>query len=306
MLLFQDDADPAASEAVSRGLSVAELIAWADTLDPASEVNRAQLLTSVGAFLEYADRLADAVPVLEEAVADGGEVVPDARVYLATALLRLGEEERAGALFDAVRHDRPTDPLVYEIVGEAWEMRDELATAEHWFMTGWNRCLKDESADMANTLMLLVGRRRVRLAQGLGQDHFDEVAEEYLAANRRAHVDPGPLVQGFVPAGEWEAWPTARPPGADFEEQVLLLERVLRSTASGRRVTCVPLEAAGLAAYAAEAGLEPDGDEARWGYLDLLADQGRGRSWPPGRNEPCWCGSERKYKKCCGRPMALD
>lgn len=22
--------------------------------------------------------------------------------------------------------------------------------------------------------------------------------------------------------------------------------------------------------------------------------------WPPGRNQPCWCGSERKYKKCCG------
>jgi uncharacterized protein YchJ len=22
-------------------------------------------------------------------------------------------------------------------------------------------------------------------------------------------------------------------------------------------------------------------------------------SWPPGRNEPCWCGSTTKYKKCC-------
>jgi len=22
----------------------------------------------------------------------------------------------------------------------------------------------------------------------------------------------------------------------------------------------------------------------------------------PGRNEPCWCGSARKYKKCCGTP----
>ncbi|MGA4539020.1 SEC-C metal-binding domain-containing protein [Uniformispora flossi] len=23
--------------------------------------------------------------------------------------------------------------------------------------------------------------------------------------------------------------------------------------------------------------------------------------WPP-RNGPCWCGSDRKYKKCCGSP----
>ena len=21
----------------------------------------------------------------------------------------------------------------------------------------------------------------------------------------------------------------------------------------------------------------------------------------PGRNDPCWCGSGKKYKKCCGR-----
>ncbi|WP_419161607.1 SEC-C metal-binding domain-containing protein [Candidatus Palauibacter sp.] len=25
----------------------------------------------------------------------------------------------------------------------------------------------------------------------------------------------------------------------------------------------------------------------------------------PGRNEPCDCGSDRKYKKCCGRLRAL-
>jgi hypothetical protein len=24
-------------------------------------------------------------------------------------------------------------------------------------------------------------------------------------------------------------------------------------------------------------------------------------AWPPERNAACWCGSARKYKKCCGR-----
>jgi hypothetical protein len=31
--------------------------------------------------------------------------------------------------------------------------------------------------------------------------------------------------------------------------------------------------------------------------------------WPPGRNDPCWCGSRAKYKKCClprGRERAED
>lgn len=26
----------------------------------------------------------------------------------------------------------------------------------------------------------------------------------------------------------------------------------------------------------------------------------------PGRNDPCPCGSGRKYKKCCGDPLADD
>jgi len=35
----------------------------------------------------------------------------------------------------------------------------------------------------------------------------------------------------------------------------------------------------------------------------MHADERRAISeqrWPPGRNEPCRCGSERKYKRCCG------
>ncbi len=33
-----------------------------------------------------------------------------------------------------------------------------------------------------------------------------------------------------------------------------------------------------------------------WFYLDGIV-----RSEPnPGRNDPCWCGSGKKYKKCCG------
>ncbi len=39
-----------------------------------------------------------------------------------------------------------------------------------------------------------------------------------------------------------------------------------------------------------------------WVYLELSADDPRSRAWPPGRNEPCWCDSGRKYKKCCGSP----
>ena len=29
-------------------------------------------------------------------------------------------------------------------------------------------------------------------------------------------------------------------------------------------------------------------------------------AWPPGRNQPCWCGSGHKYKKCCAATTSID
>jgi len=33
---------------------------------------------------------------------------------------------------------------------------------------------------------------------------------------------------------------------------------------------------------------------------ELPDDETAGVPWPPDRNQPCWCGSDTKYKKCCG------
>jgi uncharacterized protein YecA (UPF0149 family) len=34
--------------------------------------------------------------------------------------------------------------------------------------------------------------------------------------------------------------------------------------------------------------------------VEELEARDDGEAWPPGRNDECWCGSGRKYKKCCG------
>ncbi len=48
---------------------------------------------------------------------------------------------------------------------------------------------------------------------------------------------------------------------------------------------------------------EQDPSQLRAQYAaDVVRDPSRTVTWPPGRNEPCWCGSGRKYKKCCGAP----
>ncbi len=54
------------------------------------------------------------------------------------------------------------------------------------------------------------------------------------------------------------------------------------------------------AAWCEDEGYDPADRRSRGTFIELERDAGPGRGWPPGRNEPCWCGSERKYKRCCG------
>ena len=64
--------------------------------------------------------------------------------------------------------------------------------------------------------------------------------------------------------------------------------------------------ATGVAASAAVQELAPDDTAARAalraGQRPRRTDAPATATKTPGRNEPCPCGSGRKYKKCCGRP----
>lgn len=55
-------------------------------------------------------------------------------------------------------------------------------------------------------------------------------------------------------------------------------------------------------AYARRTDKDPAERQARRDYGEWCAANRPERTlaWPPPRNGPCWCGSERKYKKCCG------
>ena len=41
--------------------------------------------------------------------------------------------------------------------------------------------------------------------------------------------------------------------------------------------------------------------QGRWVYVDGQQPPARRASAKVGRNDPCSCGSKRKYKRCCGR-----
>ncbi|MFD3688928.1 SEC-C domain-containing protein [Nocardiopsis sp. NPDC058631] len=84
------------------------------------------------------------------------------------------------------------------------------------------------------------------------------------------------------------------------------VERALRSQAQDHpgallaTVLTTPEELGALADADGPDAADPASLES-WARA-LPPDSGRLSPWPPERNHPCWCGSGRKYKKCCGSP----
>jgi hypothetical protein len=79
-------------------------------------------------------------------------------------------------------------------------------------------------------------------------------------------------------------------------------ELLLRQAAHrfARHPVLAPVTVDALEAYAAEHGVAADSAEAQSGLAAELAGEDAVMAWPPERNAPCWCGSQRKYKRCCG------
>ncbi|PDP84544.1 zinc-binding protein [Glycomyces fuscus] len=219
--------------------------------------------------------------------------------------------------------------------GPAEVLGDSLRELERWdgalrcFNIAARQLLAEPPEDLADendlSLSPLVSRLLARMKLGLPHDAHDEVA--LAVAERQAEGALG------LPYEE-EGWPEEDGPGREVEAlysreafdgaraRGLLTgegaehgadayyraaERSLRQRdrehpGTLRSVALHGVEA--VAEFAERSGLDPaDDDTVRdWVDLELTADDPRLRSWPPGRNEPCWCGSGRKYKKCCGSP----
>jgi hypothetical protein len=91
----------------------------------------------------------------------------------------------------------------------------------------------------------------------------------------------------------------------DHEDYRRELESSLRDSSELGKVSVVAIDLAEVDAFAKRTGRDPRRRSTRLAYLSTLPDRDA-ISWPPERNTPCWCASQRKYKKCCGRPGFRD
>ena len=279
---------------------------------------RATALFEAAAAWRRAGDDARAEERLRELLAEGGEDGRLRQVRAAELAEDRGDLAGAQALLDDLRAQRPLWSMACHMAAEQLEHRGRMQESLHWFNLAVSRCDPDEidralagEHGRASALVILWGRRRVRQALGYPADALDTGTPEPPGRRFPSSADvldsdgvvPGQNARTlFWQRGEVEAahdrWPDLVETADGYYRD--LEERFAEYAARGVRLTLVPATADGMAAYADDVGRPLEDETTRHDYMLARAEEGVAVAWPPPRNGPCWCGSGRKYKKCCG------
>jgi tetratricopeptide (TPR) repeat protein len=274
----------------------------------------AESRSKLDAALGYVDRAIEAYGTRDDGQAAG------ARALRARILFRSGRDDDAMAELDPLRPLLTQHPDAPAFIGAALTAGRRDRVAEQWLTEAVKAAL-DERAEAGSTtaepvsaedagllFFLLQQRHRTRHALGLSHDAHDNLAdrlETRLAnATAQAAVEPADDLL-FWPRAEFDRllaqWPALSAAyGEDFDDHRARLERELVRLAGIGRIglSLLPGTTAGLTEFAGADG-DPADPLVRDGYARQLDAGSEQISWPPERNEACWCGSGTKYKKCC-------
>ncbi|PRX50192.1 SEC-C motif-containing protein [Prauserella shujinwangii] len=290
--------------------------------------DHAQCMLEAAGYWHLAGRDDRAREIFEQYLDTDQAVVPDPRLAYADFLLDVGEEDRARELADEAWRDAALSVADHEFGGEIFEVAlGEPETALHWYNRGVALAVDPTTpptaAELARDVALLglfAGRRRVREQLGHVADDWDALAAAAAEAARTEfagrELPPPPqrVAVLYFPRAELaeylRRWPGGYPgftdaadPHTDHRREV---ERALRNDVSGVTLAVATGAVARFAEFAERHGLDPTEAATRARYAAHLGNEGAVVPWPPGRNDRCWCGSGRKYKKCCGSPGFLD
>jgi tetratricopeptide (TPR) repeat protein len=221
------------------------------------------------------------------------------REMLGWYLLKAGEREEGESTFTALREERPDDPHLHALFAAARSDSGDLEGALSAFEKALE--LAKETADESLIGRLRAERQECRLKLGLSPDAEDRLAE------RGAFSAPEPTsyATAWFPRDQIEAalerWPDLADDLEDPDADCRTIEARLREmrAATGRAPSVAPLSVEALLEFASEQDLDTKTGTARSRFAALLDRRGETVPWPPGRNDPCWCGSGRKYKRCC-------
>jgi tetratricopeptide (TPR) repeat protein len=254
--------------------------------------------------LEQSGQYDEAIAILGELQELTGD---DQRWHVAWMHVLAGRRGEADAIWAALERDHPGDPTVPFLAGSAHAEAQEPAVAAELFARALELALAS-GAD-GDTLRQIVGERTQALVDAdLAPEPVDEAARLALARAAAQGADT-PVATPYFPRDEFDvalaAWPSFAEDwaGDGHAAYALELDRRMRAVAPGapRHPVVAPLTVARVRALAEANELDEGAAEVRARAAYDVAQEGGASAWPPGRNEPCWCGSDKKYKKCCGR-----
>jgi hypothetical protein len=270
-----------------------------------------------------------------------GEQAHAAHAGITEQLLALGRSTEADERLAALRHALDTAPEPdLDVYADTAVMLDEHQRGDDaitWCEAGLARSSPPADTGGENILpsthaRMLMLRSELRKEKGLEPDALDEQAEEEDERSRQAVrsmfealskavpgqrgllPDDGAAYNAVIlhwPEPQFTAvrarWPeTTALYGEDYAHYRGLLQREAQgySDAGAARTVIVHGTLDDYDDYTARTGKNPTERQTRRDYGEWCATNHPERTlaWPPPRNGPCWCGSDRKYKKCCGSP----
>lgn len=276
------DADPPDHRAVAEIME--KMLAHPDANDlldiPATLEDLATAYAELG-------RLDDAIRTAKRAVAAGENAAPiSARLLLADLYLRAGRFPDAHAAYDTVKAAEPGAAWIYHVAASDYLSAGDRVRALQWVDEGI--AVAKRAGDPDGILKRLLARR------------------EQIAPAGAVKPKQGTLAMGYFPEAQYalaaQRWPQfAQDVAATYDAYRRQVQASLvQLKAQGETVWLVPTAVAALERWCGARGLDPATARGRSEYAAHQLSQGVGRPWPPERNDDCWCGSGRKYKKCCG------
>lgn len=297
---------------------------------PEAHPHRAEYLDELAYAYQQLGRFDDAVDAMRQAITAGwdGELDdhPSAQALIADLLLRAGRDQEADDAWQLAKREEPNDPWLYQSAGSAYADVGLHAKALPWQTKGLELALaRPQDGDM----IWMLTKERAETLDVLGdppdelQLHAEEIVdrqeqEEQARADAfyrdRDTVQPVPPHRASVglawfPANDYmralQTWPSFAEDyeNGPYEAYCARLELLLRDLqAQGvARLALTPIAIDDYLAWCAEHERDPEDSESRASYATELLEQRITQPWPPERNQPCWCGTGRKYKKCCLR-----
>ncbi|MFB7630632.1 SEC-C domain-containing protein [Streptomyces sp. NPDC056149] len=312
---------------------------WAD--EHSGDPEQARALVDAGWLTARSGRSSSeaALALFRRAADCNGEYGLDAQVGIVDQLHTLGrakEAEQAQAELRARLDTEPTGPSRLRVIDDMVEVLADVGHYEQaleWCQTGLDALASDNDSPRATEYRhgLLIHRSFLRGELGIELDEDDLAAEAesdasfaqfrdglFEALSQDPAVDvpqDGEAFDGIVLrwvredfAAVRTRWPASTASyGDDYDAYAARLQRDARtySEAGAAHVRIVSATLSEFEEYASQQGREPGTVETRRAFSKWYAKTGRPEHvllWPPARNGPCWCDSNRKYKKCCGAP----